>query len=253
MPGRTVVFVPGFMQHADAWSPVAERVGERYPTLCVDPTGDSLAARMREIGQCVRAGDVLVGYSMGGRVALRLAVEARPPLGGLVVVGASAGIEDPRARVRRREADDELAAWMETASIADVVRRWEQRQVFASQTPELVAAQRPGRLAHDPRRLASLLRSAGQGATPPIWDRLPELSIPVLAVAGELDGAYATQARRVATLIRRGEARIVRGAGHAAHLEQRELPGHGLPGLEVANLDDVDELVELLRHLVDRL
>jgi pimeloyl-ACP methyl ester carboxylesterase len=67
------------------------------------------------------------------------------------------------------------------------------------------------------------LRSAGQGATPPVWDRLHELRCPVLLVAGELDGPYAEAAQRMAGLIPDARVRIVPGAGHAPQLERPEL------------------------------
>jgi 2-succinyl-6-hydroxy-2,4-cyclohexadiene-1-carboxylate synthase len=216
----TVVFVPGFMQRGDAWMPVAERVAERYPTRCLDLQGDTLATRLDEIRSAAAPGDALVGYSMGGRLVLHLAVRDPALFGGIVVTGANGGIESEQEQQERRQADDELAAWMETASIDEIVRRWEANPVFATQSPELVDAQRPGRLSHDPKSLASLLRSAGQGAMDPVWDRLPSLQTPVLAVAGELDERYAADARRMAELVPKGQARLVSDAGHAAHLER---------------------------------
>jgi pimeloyl-ACP methyl ester carboxylesterase len=70
--------------------------------------------------------------------------------------------------------------------------------------------------------LAHLLRSAGQGALPGIWDELARLEIPLLALAGERDERYVSAARRIALLAPRGDARPVMGAGHAAHLERPE-------------------------------
>jgi pimeloyl-ACP methyl ester carboxylesterase len=113
---------------------------------------------------------------------------------------------------------------MEQRSIEEVVARWEEQPVFGTQPPETVAAQRPGRLSHDPRLLARLLRSAGQGACEPVWERIPELGLPLLAVAGERDERYVAAARRLAELAPRGALRLVPGAGHAPQLERpREL------------------------------
>jgi pimeloyl-ACP methyl ester carboxylesterase len=138
----------------------------------------------------------------------------------VVTVGASAGIEDPAAREERRRADERLAAWIESRSIDEVVSRWERLPVFATQSPELVAAQRADRLSHDPSALARLLRTGGQGALEPVWARLPALPTPLLAIAGERDAKYADAARRVAALSPSGEATVVADAGHAAHLER---------------------------------
>jgi 2-succinyl-6-hydroxy-2,4-cyclohexadiene-1-carboxylate synthase len=239
MADPLAIFVPGFMQRGDAWAPVTDVVGERYPSACLDFRTHSFEARLRELREAAPAGSVVVGYSMGGRLALHLAVREPERWAGLVTVGASPGIDDPDERRRRWAADEELASWIERTPIEDVVARWERLPVFEGQSEELVERQRPGRLAHDPRLLARLLRSAGQGALPPVFDDLARLPMPVLALAGERDERYLRAARRIALLAPRGKALPVPGAGHAAHLER--------PG-EVARL-----LLELLdQHLGER-
>jgi 2-succinyl-6-hydroxy-2,4-cyclohexadiene-1-carboxylate synthase len=210
-----VVFLPGFMQHADTWSRVAAAVGERYPVRLHEFGTWTFEGRVGELG--VFADRVVVGYSMGGRLALHGAL--RFGFAGLVVLGSSAGIEDAGERRRRRREDVELAEWIEGHPIAEAVERWERNPVFASQSQDLVAAQRPGRLDHSPADLAQLLRSAGKGACPPIWDRLGELRMPVLALAGENDHTYRAAAERIASLVPRGSSGVIAGAGHAAHLE----------------------------------
>jgi 2-succinyl-6-hydroxy-2,4-cyclohexadiene-1-carboxylate synthase len=215
----TVLFIPGFMQRGDAWRPVAERVAQSYRSACVDFAGWTFEERLEEIGAAAPPGSVLAGYSMGGRLALHAALRDPGRYSALVLVGASAGIEDELERAERRAADDELAAWMELSPIGDVVARWESQPLFATQAPELVEAQRPGRLSHDPRLLARLLRSAGQGAVPPVWDTLGILEMPLLVVAGERDTRYTRAAQRMAASVPRGEARLVPAAGHAPQLE----------------------------------
>jgi 2-succinyl-6-hydroxy-2,4-cyclohexadiene-1-carboxylate synthase len=221
-----VVFLPGFMQHADAWSPVAAAVGERYPSKIVDFATWTFEDRLAEIRDATSIGDVLVGYSMGGRLALHAALRDPERYGGLALVGVSPGIEDAGEWRRRGRADEDLAAWIESHPIEDVVARWEQNLIFESQSPALVEAQRPGRLAHSPADLALLLRTAGQGALAPMWDRLGELRMPVLALAGENDAKYwdASQRMRASAEAHGGriEAVGIPGAGHAVHLEQPE-------------------------------
>ncbi len=215
-----VAFLPGFAQRADAWASVADRVGQKYRSLAIDFSTWTFDGRLREIADRVDDGDAVVGYSMGGRLALAAALRRPGKFGALILVGTSAGIEDQEARTERRLADEELADWIEEHSIEEFAERWEAQPVFASQPPELVMAQRPGRLAHDPSRLAQLLRSAGQGMFDPVWHRLEEIDCPVLAVAGELDSKYADASYRIAERVKHGRARLIPGAGHAPQLEQ---------------------------------
>lgn len=215
-----VVFVPGFMQQGEAWSPVARRVAEAHPTRCLDFRSWTFEERLGEIAAACTAPSVAVAYSMGGRLALHAAVRGPDRFAALVLVGASPGIEDEGERRTRQTLDESLADWIEGRSIEEVVTRWESMPVFASQSPALVAAQRPGRLTHDPTLLASLLRSAGQGALPALWERLGSIACPVLTVAGEADERYAAAARRMAELFPRGQSRLVAQAGHAPQLER---------------------------------
>jgi 2-succinyl-6-hydroxy-2,4-cyclohexadiene-1-carboxylate synthase len=216
-----LAFVPGFMQRGDAWRGIAALISERYPSACLDPRGGTWEACLAEVVEATR-GAVAVGYSFGGRLALHAALSERGEPAGLVLVGASAGIEDRAERDSRRLADEELAAWMEAESIERVVERWESLPVFHGQSQALVAAQRPGRLSHDPPTLARLLRSGGQGARRPLWHRLGELECPLLAVAGVRDSKYVDAARRMAAAAPRGRTAVLPGAGHAPQLEQPE-------------------------------
>jgi 2-succinyl-6-hydroxy-2,4-cyclohexadiene-1-carboxylate synthase len=216
-----VVFIPGFMQPGDAWAPVAERLAERYPSVMLDHGEHSFESRLAEIA-AAGEGAVLCGYSLGGRLALHAALRHPARYAGLVTVGASAGIEAPGTRVARAEADEKLAAWIETQEMEQVVSVWERQPLFADQSDALVEAQRPGRLAQDPRSLALLLRTAGQGTLEPVWQRLDALTLPVLAMAGALDDRYSQVARRIARSVPDGRARVIEHAGHAAHLQQPE-------------------------------
>jgi len=216
-----VLFVPGFMQRQDAWRPVAELLPERYPSTLLDHRRHTFEERLEEIAEAGE-GSVLVGYSLGGRLALRAALRDPVRYRGLVTVGASAGIEDAAERSARAGADEKLAAWMERSPIEEVVAIWERQPLFADQSEALVERQRAGRLSHDPAELASLLRSAGQGALAPVWSDLPRLDLPFLALAGARDERYCAAARRLAELAPRGRLALIEGAGHAPQLQRPE-------------------------------
>ena len=109
---------------------------------------------------------------------------------------------------------------METQPIEAIVDIWERQPLFADQSDSLVLAQKPGRLGQDPRSLALILRTAGQGVLEPVWGRLGTLDLPVLALAGDRDQRYSDAARRIAREVPDGRAEIVEHAGHAPQLQQ---------------------------------
>jgi 2-succinyl-6-hydroxy-2,4-cyclohexadiene-1-carboxylate synthase len=213
-----VLFIPGFMQRGDAWRPVAELLPERYPSRLLDHAEHSFEGRMREIADS--GADVLVGYSLGGRLALRAALRSPDAYKALVLVGSTAGIEEGPMRSHRAEADEKLASWMEAMPIADIVGLWERQPLFADQSDLLVESQRGGRMSHDPRSLALLLRTAGQGVLEPVWHELPALEVPLLAIAGARDEGYTAAAKRMARAAPNARAAIVEDAGHAPQLQR---------------------------------
>jgi 2-succinyl-6-hydroxy-2,4-cyclohexadiene-1-carboxylate synthase len=221
--GPTVIFIPGFMQPAEAWADVANSLPKRYPSVLLRHGQHEREGRIEEIAAAAESTPeqpVLCGYSLGGRLALHAAVRDPERYAGVVVLGAAAGIDEPARRDARRAADEKLAAWMETQPIERIVEVWERQPLFADQSELLIEAQRPGRLSQDPRSLARLLRTAGQGAMEPIWGRLQLLDIPILALAGARDERYRRATRRIAAEAPNGHAAVIEHAGHAAHLQR---------------------------------
>jgi 2-succinyl-6-hydroxy-2,4-cyclohexadiene-1-carboxylate synthase len=214
-----VVFIPGFMQPAEAWRDVAALLPQRYPSVLLSHREHSYERRLDEIA-AAGEGRVLCGYSLGGRLALRAAVRDPGRYAGLITVGASAGIEVGATRVARAEADAKLAAWMETQPIEEIVAVWERQPLFADQSDVLVEAQRPGRLEQDPRGLALILRTAGQGVLEPVWHELRELELPILALAGVIDAQYTEHALRIAKDAPNARAALIEHAGHAPQLQR---------------------------------
>ena len=204
------------MQPAEAWAPLAEAFSGAHLLEHGEHTYERRLAEIAEAGE----GALVVGYSLGGRLALRAVLREPARYAGLVTIGATAGIDEPATRSARAEADDRLASWMETAPIESIVGVWERQPLFADQSEALIEAQRPGRLAQAPRELAAILRTAGQGVLEPVWHQLLTLELPVLAVAGARDEGYSAAARRIADTAPRGRAAIVEHAGHAPQLQR---------------------------------
>ena len=166
-------------------------------------------------GRCV-----LGGYSMGGRLALALALRHPGRVGRLVLESATAGIEDPAEREQRRKDDDALAAFVEERGVAAFVDRWEAHPTLSSLRPRAEKL-RPERLSHRASGLASALRCLGTGAQPSYWARLTELEMPVDVIAGRNDEKFAAIARRLVAALPKGRLHLF-DCGHAPHLEAPE-------------------------------
>ncbi len=181
---------------------------------------DDILAVLREIG--VQAGEaVLLGYSMGGRIALYTAFSRF--FRALILESASPGIADPREREQRRSSDNALAASIEQEGMAPFVERWEKLPLFASQSNLPIAQQEAlhcQRLQNREVGLANSLRGVGTGAQPALYAQLPALDLPVLLIAGALDAKFCSIARQMARDLPQATLHIIAGAGHTVHLEQ---------------------------------
>lgn len=164
---------------------------------------------------------ILLGYSMGGRIALYSAFSGF--FRTLILESASAGLEDPVEREQRRISDEALAASIERDGVEAFVERWEKLPLFASQEAlplecrEILHKQR---LQNRAIGLAHSLRGVSLGVQPSLYARLPTLHIPALLIAGELDTKFTMIARHMAQLLPQSQLRIIPGAGHAVHLER---------------------------------
>lgn len=200
---------------------VAAGAGDPRPRASVERTGDDLAAIIHRLGaERVH----VVGYSLGARIALRLAICHPDALGRLVLEAPSAGIVDPVARAERAALDAERARLAVTEGIEVFSERWEAEPVLAGEAALPAVArdrQRAIRRANAPLGLGASLVYAGQGAMEPLHDRLGEVRAPTLVIVGADDPAR-SRAEEVAAGIPAARLAVVTGAGHAPHLERPE-------------------------------
>jgi 2-succinyl-6-hydroxy-2,4-cyclohexadiene-1-carboxylate synthase len=224
----TVVLLHGFTHTGRSWDPVVAALGERYTAIAPDLRGHGGASEATPVTLDAVTEDVsalapgrftLAGYSMGGRIALHVALAHAQAIDRLVLIGASPGIGDPAAREQRRRADEQLAGEIERSSIEQFASRWAQTPVLAGQPADVAAATHADRLRSTPAGLARALRGLGTGALPSLWDRLGELTMPVTLIVGERDQKFRELAWRVGREIDEAEMVVVPGAGHAVHLE----------------------------------
>jgi 2-succinyl-5-enolpyruvyl-6-hydroxy-3-cyclohexene-1-carboxylate synthase len=239
--GPPLLLLHGFTGSGASLADLAARLAARFRTVRLDLVGHGRSEAPRDPGayrmescvdQVCAALDALgiptahlLGYSMGGRVALALCAWRPERARSALLVAASAGLEHPGQRAARRTSDEELARRIETQGIQRFVDEWMALPLFASQRclgRAALAAARAQRLANRPHALALSLRGMGSGAQPPLHASLAGIEMPLLFVAGELDAKFAAVARDLAARAPRGRAESVAGAGHACHLEDPE-------------------------------
>ncbi|MGE3855495.1 MAG: 2-succinyl-6-hydroxy-2,4-cyclohexadiene-1-carboxylate synthase [Dehalococcoidia bacterium] len=238
--GPAVVLVLGFTGSGASWRSLVPVLAPDFTTIAVDLVGhgrsgcpaaldryrmrravDDLAALLRALGHERAA---WLGYSLGGRVALQVAVHRPDVVSALVLEGATPGLATGEEREARVAADEALARRLEREGLEAFVDFWQSIALWDSQqrtlTDDQRAALRRGRLAQDPVGLAGSLRGMGTGSQEWVGDRLGDLGVPVLLTAGTLDTKFSAIAREMAAAIPDATMRLIEDAGHAAHLER---------------------------------
>lgn len=165
----------------------------------------------------------LLGYSMGGRLALYTAVHHSHRLHSLILESNSPGLATAAEREARQTRDNELADWIEANGIEAFVDRWEKLALWDSQKQlpqEVLDALRQQRLQNNVQGLANSLRGMGTGVQPSLWDKLPTLTLPVLQIVGQLDQKFVGINEQMAALLPNTRLEIMPQAGHTVHLER---------------------------------
>ena len=237
--GPPLVLLHGFTGAATTWAPLLPHFAAEHETLAIDLPGHGRSSAPAHPGRyaLARFADdllrvldafaidrvALLGYSMGGRAALRAALRAPDRVAALVLESTSPGIADPARRAERRDADRALADEIEREGVPAFVTRWEALPLWASQhaLPDSARARlRAQRETNDATGLANSLRGAGAGEDEPVLARLAEIDAPVLLVAGALDATYVAAATEMARVFPDARLAVVPNAGHAVHLER---------------------------------
>jgi 2-succinyl-6-hydroxy-2,4-cyclohexadiene-1-carboxylate synthase len=172
-----------------------------------------LAVDARELDDVPSSGEILLGYSMGGRIALQALLDGAR-YRRAIIVSAGLGIEDEGERAKRREADERWARRFETEKWEDVLRDWNAQPLFGGHVPDRDERD------YDRGRIADALRRWSPGVLPPSASRLHEITIPVLWIAGERDAKYVSVGERAVTLLPHAQLRICPGAAHRVPWEQ---------------------------------
>jgi 2-succinyl-6-hydroxy-2,4-cyclohexadiene-1-carboxylate synthase len=226
---ESIVLLHGFGATRRAWDGVVAALEqERYRPLALDLPGHGDApagAGPVSFDACVAhvlahspERFTLCGYSMGGRVALHVALAAPERVARLVLVASTAGIEDEHERAERRRADHALADELERGSYEQFIARWRAQPLFAADPPAVAALARADQRRNRPAALAAVLRGIGTGEMAPLWSRLGELSMPVTVIAGERDQKFRALGERMVALLP-GARMVVVAGGHVLPLE----------------------------------
>lgn len=226
--GPRLALVHGFTQTGRSWAQVAPDLAVDHEVVVVDAPGHGGSADARV--DLVAGADLLleatgpatlIGYSMGARLCLHAGLAHPDEVAGLVLLGGTAGLDDPADRSARVARDRATAARIAEVGLQAFLAEWVAQPLFAGVPADRVDL--ADRARNTIRGLQSSLELAGTGAQEPLWGRLGELSMPVLVVAGEHDAKFSALAERLAAGIGAGaELALIPGAGHAAHLEQPE-------------------------------
>jgi 2-succinyl-6-hydroxy-2,4-cyclohexadiene-1-carboxylate synthase len=235
--GPPVTLLHGFTQSGRSWRELITHMPEGWKWIVPDLRGHGETQTRRDApcsmdactADLIALWDALgvkrthlVGYSMGGRLALHVAARHPERLRSLLTIGAHAGL-DEATRAGRRQGDEALGERIEKDGLEAFVDYWASLPLFAGierRGAGYVAELRAERLKNHVTGLACSLRGMGAGVMEPLWDDLPRVTAPCTFVAGQLDHGYAASARRLAASVPQGRAELVPRAGHSVHQER---------------------------------
>ena len=223
---REFCFVHGFTQTGKSWTTAAQAIGDSINTFVDAPNhGESqgISLTLQETGDelaDIAFGKILVGYSMGARMALHAAIQHPYAMTGLILVSGTPGIEDDAEREARVQADEELASRIEMIGTSAFIQEWIRQPLFAKS--KFSDEEIQDRCKNTATSLATSLRTCGTGQQESLWSQLQEIKIPVLLICGTRDEKFVEIAKRMNQMISGSTMIILDKAGHNAHLDQPE-------------------------------
>ncbi|OEH93144.1 2-succinyl-6-hydroxy-2,4-cyclohexadiene-1-carboxylate synthase [Bacillus solimangrovi] len=240
--GPALMMLHGFTGSSVNWYPLAEQLSDNFQVILVDIIGHgntekprnvsrySMEEVVRDIKEILVQLEIhkvnLLGYSMGGRVALSFAVTYPESVERLILESSSPGLKTIEERINRCEADQKLARKIESNGIEWFVKMWSEIPLFSSQrrlSDDLLEKQYELRMRNDSYGLVNSLRGMGTGSQPSLWDQLQDLSMPILIITGNEDEKFCNIAKEMTKKMKNAKNIVVNSAGHAIHLEQLQI------------------------------
>ena len=240
--GPPLLLLHGFTGSSANWLDILNPISDRFQVVLIDLPGhgrtaspsapkhyimENVSRDLVTILEALHLSAVnLLGYSMGGRLALYMAARHPAYIKSLIIESASPGLETNAQRQKRIESDSRLAAQIELTGVPAFVERWQRLPLFATQLG-LPAKRwenlRQQRLNNSASGLANSLRGIGTGRQPSLWPELKSIHLPILILAGELDGKYVSIAQQMAAALPQADLNIIGDSGHNIHLEKPQL------------------------------
>ena len=221
----SIALLHGFTQTAACWGPFADELSTTHSLVAIDLPGHGGSGEVRAdlsqtaelVASSVDRG-IVIGYSLGGRVALHLALGHPQLVERLVIISATGGLDSEEERRQRRVADESLADHLEDIGVDAFLDEWLSQPMFASLTAQ--QSFRELRATNAAAGLASSLRLSGTGTQESLWSRLGELTMPVLVIAGANDEKFTHLGHRLVESIgTNASIQLIDNAGHSAQLE----------------------------------
>ncbi len=221
----SIALLHGFTQTAACWGPFADELSTTHSLVAIDLPGHGGSGEVRaDLSQTTELvassidRSIVIGYSLGGRVALHLALGHPQLVERLVIIGATGGLDSEEERRQRRVADESLADHLEDIGVDAFLDEWLSQPMFASLTAQ--QSFRELRATNAAAGLASSLRLCGTGTQESLWSRLGELTMPVLVIAGANDEKFTHLGQRLVESIgTNASIQLIDNAGHSAQLE----------------------------------